>query len=552
MNILIIVPRFQEYDQISKIYFPMITPIGLAYISSALKQNGFQTEFLNLNLCGSAVSGLINQVLSKKEYNVMLTGGLSTHYSIVKNCVNLVREYSPSTKIILGGGLVSSQPELICSALQPDYLVIGEGETTVVELLHSIENGDDPSRVDGIGYMSSKGQLVLTRPRKPIPDIDSIPWPDYEGIDLDAILEQTLPSQVYLYNMFDYPRPYPLVASRSCPYLCSFCFHPIGNKYRQRSIPNIMEELEFALGRYHFNIIDVYDELFSHNKQRVLEFCQGLKDLSKTVSWEIKWNCQMRVDTSDEELIEILKGAGVHCLSLGLESYSHPVLKSMNKKITPQQIDKTLKAARRFNVTVTGNFIFGDKAETVETAKETLDYWKENYDLFGASIALGFIEPYPGTALYKHCITKELISDELDFLENHIFDPINMSETMTEEEFQQLKVDIRTAYILHDKFVSPSKISRINGLYEVHVKCPYCKIVSVYGNYAPPTEARKDLAKRGIACRNCNMRFWLVTRHYKITHVLGRLVYRIIGYKGSAYLRSKLHILEDFIYTRKR
>ena len=552
MNVLIIVPRFRERDQISRLYFPILTPMGLAYISSSLKQNGFRTDFLNLNLCDGTVENAIDQALSGKEYRFMLTGGLSTHYSAVKNCVSLVREYSPHTQIVLGGGLVSSQPELISNALRPDYLVIGEGENTIVELLHSINDGGDPSRVDGIGYMSSKGQFVLTKPRKPIQDIDSIPWPDYEGIGWDAVLDQTLPSQSYVYDMFDHPRPYPLVASRSCPYLCSFCFHPIGNKYRQRSIPNIMAELKFALGRYQFNIIEVYDELFSRDKQRVLEFCQGLQELSKNVSWPIKWNCQMRVDTTDEELIKILKGAGVHCLSLGLESYSRPVLKSMNKHITPQQIDKTLRSARRFELAVQGNFIFSDKAETVETAKETLDYWKENYDLFGASIALGFIEPYPGTALYKHCLTKGLISDELDFLENHILDPINMSETMTEEEFQQLKIDIRTAYILHDKFVSPSKINKINGLYEVHVKCPYCKIVSVYGNYAPPTGERKDLAKRGIVCRNCSMRFWLVTRHYEVTHLLGRLVYRIIGYKGSAYLRSKLHILEGFFYVRKQ
>ena len=70
---------------------------------------------------------------------------------------------------------------------------------------------------------------------------------------------------------------------------------------------------------------------------------------------------------------------------------------------------------------ITGNFIFGDRAETLETANETLDYWKKNHDLFGTSISLGFIEPYPGTALYKHCLSKGLITDEIDFVENHIF-----------------------------------------------------------------------------------------------------------------------------------
>ena len=541
MRSLIIVPRYGEgyawyiNNQSSRPYVPHFIPMGLAYISSALKLNGYETDILNLNLYEGPADSIIQAAFSKKEYTFMLSGGLSTHFNPVRDCVNFARRCSPSTKIILGGGLVSSQPELINRVLQPDYLVIGEGENTIVELMRFIGNGADLSKIDGIGYRSSKGKLILTAPRKPIPDIDSIAWPDWEGIGLDTMLDQTFPSQTNTYDLLDYPRPYPISASRSCPYLCTFCFHPVGNKYRQRSIPNIMEELSIALKRYRINIIDIYDELFSHDKQRVLEFCREIKKLSRTVTWEVKWNCQMRVDTtaSDEEVVEAMKNSGCYVLSLGLESYSHAVLKSLKKHITPQQIDRTLKICRRFEMGIQGNFIFGDKAET---AKETLDYWKGNHDLIGDAISLGFIQPYPGTELYKHCLSKGLISDEYDFLEkNKYLNPINMSDTMTEQEFNQLKLDVTTAYLLYDKYVSPCRIGRVDGVYELSIKCPYCKIVSVYRNYMPPTNA---FNRRPISCRNCRMRFWLVTPYSRWACFLRKIAYRLIGYNGVLILSA--------------
>lgn len=524
-------------DQSSIPYVPHFIPLGLAYISSALKQNGYETDIINLNISDDFET-MIQKAFSQKAYDFMLTGGLSPHFSAVRDCVNMTRAYSQGIKIVLGGGLVSSQPELIFRVLKPDYLVIGEGEETIVELMRSIgDGGDDLSMVNGIGYRSAEGNLVLTKPRKPIPDINLIPWPDLEGIGLDAILEQTFPSQSYEYDAFDYPRPYPISASRSCPYLCTFCFHPVGNKYRQRSIQNVMEELTFALKRYKINLIDIYDELFSRDKQRVLEFCREIKKLSNTVSWEIKWICQMRVDATDEELIEAMKDAGLHYLSLGIESYSHTVLKSLKKHITPQQIDKTLKVARHFKISIQGNFIFGDKSETTETAKETLDYWKGSHSVFGDAIHLGFIQPYPGTELYKHCLKKGLISDELDFLENHLLEPINMSDTMTEEEFQQLKVDIAKTDLLYYKYVSSTKIDRIGSLYEIHVKCPYCKIKSVYRNYFPPTRV---FDCRAIVCRECQIRFFLVTPYAKTANFINKLITILIGYNRLVYVKSKL------------
>jgi len=546
-TILIIAPKYAT-DRVHK-YYKNILPIGLGYISSVLKDAGYEVEFLNAWLHDGPVEDIIKETLSKQEYSFVLTGGLSVHYPTVKNCVDSVRKYASFARVILGGGIISSQPDLMFRVLQPDYIIIGEGELTILELLEHLNNDRDLSEVNGIGYRDPEGKLVLTGPREPIRDIDSLPWPDFEALGLDTILDSTLPSDLYYYDLFDSPRPYPLIASRSCPYRCTFCFHPIGNKYRQRSIANIIDELTFAINRYKINIVEFYDELFSYDKKRVHDLCTQLKQLFESVPWKVKWTCQMRVDTIDDELLETMKDAGCYLLSLGLESYSPTVLKSMRKHITPQQIDNALRTTHRHNMTIQGNFIFGDVAETTKTAYETLNYWKQNSDLFGGGISLGFIQPYPGTALYEHALKSGIIKDEIDFIENHLLEPINMSDTMTEREFEQLRLDIAVARLSHARCQRPLPgRERHNGTWAVHVRCPYCDVVSVYRHYAPPAGWQ---SYHDICCRHCRMRFQLVSLAGKLRNVLFRMALRITP-KSYWCLRSVKKIMDNVTgYVRR-
>jgi len=135
MNVLIVVPRFKETDELTRIYTPIFIPVGLAYISAALKEAGIKSAFLNLNLCRDDVEEKIKKVLSQEDYGYVLTGGLSVHYKAVKRCIQSVRKYAPPARVVLGGGMISSQPELMWKHLRPDYLVIGEGEETIVDLV---------------------------------------------------------------------------------------------------------------------------------------------------------------------------------------------------------------------------------------------------------------------------------------------------------------------------------------------------------------------------------------------------------------------------------
>lgn len=531
MKILIIFTRSLGNDDINYGY---MFPLGLGYISSVLKQAGHNVDILNLNHRRGIVENIIHKTLDAGEkYDFVCTGGLSPYYRQVKEIVDAVHSHKSDTGIILGGGLISSEPELMFNALNPDFIVMGEGEKAIVELLSCIQNNSDFSNVLGIGYRDKNGKVICNQPQPAIMDLDALPWPDFEGFEFETYLDNLKPTDQYFYDLYDFPRVYPMVCSRSCPYRCTFCFHPLGNKYRQRSMDSIMQELEFAIKRYRLNVIAIYDELFSHDKERVYEFCKRFKKLQEEISWEIKWTCQMRVDGLDEDFLKTMKDAGCYMVSYGFESYNKTVLDAMKKHITPEQIDNAVKLTLKNNISIQGNFIFGDRTETVQTANETLTYWKNNIN---AGIILGFISPYPGTELYNNCIKRGIIKDKLDFIENHILDVINMTDAITDKEFEKLKLDVFETELRYSLYAHPLALGKArNDTYHFLVRCPHCNGVIEYKNYQALTS--KLIFNIMAYCRNCRRRFFITSRTYKYTTRLLLLTFPLLNHR----LKSKIY-----------
>jgi radical SAM superfamily enzyme YgiQ (UPF0313 family) len=208
-------------------------------------------------------------------------------------------------------------------------------------------------------------------------------------------------------------------------------------------------------------------------------------------------------------MLELMKEAGCEAISYGFESFSATVLKSMRKPITPEQIDFALKATMAAKIGIQANFIFGDPAETVETARETLEYWKRECK---AQVNLLFIQPYPGSVIYERCITKGIIKDKIDYIKNKMTRDIivNMTDTMSDEELATLANEINFLRQKFGKFVVPTSVNKKReGTHEVKVKCPFCKKETLYRNYF--LQNRLFYATYGLSCRECNMRFNVVS-----------------------------------------
>ena len=512
-----------------------ILPLGMPYIASYLKRGGYDITIINLNNREGLVKDIVQNELNKADYDMAFVGGTTMFFPHVRHIIQCIREFSPKTKIVAGGGMVSAQPEIMLKMLNPDFIIVYEGEQTALELVKCIESGGNLSGVDGIGYVKNGG-ITITKPRAPIEDLDSLPYPDFESFGYSKYLN-SLKSSYIVFDSFDFPRPYSIISSRSCTFLCTFCFHTVGNKYRERSIENIMGEIKFAVEKYRANIFFFCDELFAHKKERVMNFCKAFIEFTKTVPYPICINVSLRVDCADEEMIAALKEAGCRVIGLGLESYSQSVLTSMKKHVTPQQIKDTLTLLAKYKMVAQGSFIFGDTAETIESAKETLEFFENNQDIIKDGAYLGFIIPFQGTADYKYCLKKGIIKDEIDFIEHRakygyeLDAPLNMT-SMNKKDFEWLKERISESAYLSKKYSFAQEAKSIGGENRITTICPYCqKTINIKNAAHLPHGVVQGVE---VGCRECSGRFIVVPRLYPIA----KFFIKVMGFTRIRKVRN--------------
>lgn len=535
MEILLVVPKYTTSKIITtKKNYDYVFPLGLGYICSVLKSAGYNVDCINLNHLEGRIEDLIKNTLDNKKYDYVCSGHMALGYAVIEKIINAAKNHKSNPKVIIGGLLITTEPELMTKSLKFDVGVVGEGEIVIIELIKCLEEKGDLNKVKGICYLSKEGKPIITKQGKIVEDLDSIPFPDTEALGFEEQLDKMNFGNALL-NTFDNARLYHILGSRSCPFKCTFCYHH--GKYRMRSIENIVKEIHYAIEKYKINSLYLNDDMFAFNKERVKNFCKEMKNINKELNGNFKWSCQMSVVTADKETLKMLKDSGCVIISLGLESYHPDILKSMKKPITPQQIDNAIKICRELKFPIMGNFIFGDIAETKETAKTTLDYWKKNCD---GQTKLFFIHPYPGSEIYNYCIEKGIIKDKLDFIKNkiHHTNIVNMTN-MSKKEFKELITEISKTKAKYERYIVPRKIEKTSeNRYSVEVECPFCKENIAYKNCSI---TNKRYYVFPVICRNenCNMRFFISSNLYNFTNKY----YQELDFFRKRYLWARDKIL---------
>ncbi len=488
-DILMVVPRYIPLKRQSYYEFPL----GMAYISSCLMRAGHSVAVVNLNQGSYDCYERLAEVTASLRPKLILTGGLSAHYQQIRQLIMVVRDSSPTSQIVVGGGIVTASPALMLNYLKPDFMILGEGEVTAVELADQLlgRSTTGLAGIDGISYRGLDGTLIQNSPRASIVDLDDLPFPDLDGFGIEEYLSLQQPNDnLYLY-ICDRPRFYPIISSRGCPYSCTFCYHPLGKKYRSRSVDNFIAEVEYVISRYDVRNLAIFDELISCNRERLFQICHRLKSLSRPVHWM----CQLRVDLVDEEMLQTMKEAGCFIVSYGLESANDKVLKSMKKQISREQIGRALQLTRAAGIGVQGYFIFGDPAETLDTAQETIDFWKAHRDFH---ITLGYVRPYPGSLLWDNELEKSGL-DELSFLEKCTYDPPNMGLLSVQGRFA-LEKKVQMALMENDHFGEFITGYQESNRGEVMtIRCPHCMSIVEYRNFN-----QRVLGVFKLSCRVCN------------------------------------------------
>lgn len=465
LNCLIVMPQV-----VRKMGDPYRFPIGICYISSMLKSEGYSVITLNVNHERDNIEDLLERYITQYNIDVLLTGGLIIHYSKIKNIIDAAKLIRPQIINIIGGGVVTGRPEVVMRGLQnADFGIVNEGEYSVCELLEALEGKTNFEDIKGILYRKN-GTIVQNENREDIANLDKIPYPDYEGFGMNYYLGKGLGA----YSSSVPTRTFGIITSRSCPYKCTFCFHSCGNTYRQRSLENVFGEIEYLIEKYRVEYFNIYDELFAVDEERVRDFCNKMK------KYNIPWECSMRVDRVTEPMLELLKDGGCAMVGFGIESMDLSVLKSMQKFITPEMVNKAIQLAEKVGIACGGNLIFGDLNETLETAYTSLAWYEQNQY---AQVTLALIAVYPGTHLYEQALIKGIISDELQYIESGCLN-INISQ-MTDLEYGELLQKInatREQDSLPPNFMKVITIDKFNKQMELEVCCPNCGEVFIYPN----------------------------------------------------------------------
>ena len=245
-----------------------------------------------------------------------------------------------------------------------------------------VEQVADLSSVKGLTWRK-QGQIVMNEPRPFIPNLDKLPMPLYEELPLDR----------YRMPLMKGPFTF-LVTSRGCTAGCKFCIKHVSYQWTVRllSPERILREMWYLNGLGIHNI-HMYADLFTVNREQVVEMCRRIID----EGLKVRWTANSRVDYVDQEMLQLMARAGCWLISWGIESGSDAVLRRAAKGINPDKARQALSWAREAGIKNWGYFIIGLPGETTETIRQTIDFSKS----LPLELALFHIAaPYPGTPFF--------------------------------------------------------------------------------------------------------------------------------------------------------
>lgn len=406
-----------------------VMPMGILYVSAYVKRSGVaNVHTLNLNHVEGAEYDILNSCIKDNNIDMFCIGGLSGEYSDLERIISYADKIDPDVVTVVGGGIMTADPEVTMKAMpEVDFGIIGEGEQTSVELIEAVASGGDVSAVDGLIYRDADG-LKITGRREEIFDLDSLPFPDYEGFNYAEYLEKNpdLSDEGKKYSQVS------VIGGRSCKYNCTFCFHPSGSKYRQRSLDSIFSEIDYLVNKYNISYIALREELFATDNERVREFCERVE------AYDFDWSIQLRIDSINRELVDMLEGTRCRYVFVGVESADDKVLKSMRKGITRVQIEDALEMLRAAGLNSRSGVIFGDTDETWESAMFTLEWFRKNYEKYRMFVDM--VIAFPGSVIYKRACLSGVIPDPVQFLKDGC--PIVNISRMSDAEFDALVAQV--------------------------------------------------------------------------------------------------------------
>jgi len=380
-----------------------LPPLGLAYVGAALEEAGFQVEILDNYLLGIPIDE-IKQIVKKKNPSVVGIACSSATYQRCVETANAVKEVVPSCKVVVGGPHPSFMPETMLQHKDIDYVVLGEGESTIVELVNTITKEKNTSAINNIpGLAFRQGERIVKNAQNYITDLNQLPFP----------ARHLLPMDLYARKM-EYLNVEPVDTMnviRGCPFSCSYCdVNQLGGRLcRAFSPQKVVGEIEQLIRDFGTQGIYFVGDNFTINKDRTLQICK----LIKKRKLNIEWVCDTRVDLVSRELLREMRSAGCQTLWFGVESGSPQILEKIKKGITLEQAFHAFELCKEEGIKTACSFMLGIPGETINDMDATLKTAKKlNPDWCQFNIFVA----YPNSILYKEILENKLYDRIEDFI----------------------------------------------------------------------------------------------------------------------------------------
>ena len=382
-DVVLIYPYFHREPAWRKLW--LFPPIGLGYLASTLLKNGISVKILD----GTFMN--LEELIRKAKELAPCIAGIYCMVTMRDDAISIARALrkSPDKPLLIAGGpFPTSEPEAFTGEF--DAVVLGEGEATMLEIAKRHLGGEGISDISGIATKENRGQR-----RAFIENLDRIPHPARHLFDNQKYKQ-------HWQKKFGYTCA-PVITTRGCPYSCDYCARPVfGNRYRERGIQDVADEIEEVLG-LGYNRVWFSDDVFTLNRKRILGLCDEIKKRGLKFGWD----CLCRVDNVDQELFRRMHEAGCERVFFGIESGDNGILKLMGKTFTSEEAKSAVGMAKSAGIQAGTFFMVGYPGETEETILRTLRFSSRL-----PSDYLSYTLPYPlpGTGLYRrleHRLTRK-------------------------------------------------------------------------------------------------------------------------------------------------
>ncbi|MGE0269419.1 MAG: radical SAM protein [Candidatus Omnitrophota bacterium] len=364
-------------------------PLGVMSIAAYLRENGYpDVTIIDFNEPGKYEQ--LGYYLEREKPDVVGLSGLSIDQECIHSTAQRVKDWNSDCLVVCGGPYPSASWKRILSDGNLDIAIIGEGELTFIEILDKFYSGITLENIKGTAFRTELGEIKKAVPREPIMDLDRLPYPAYDMINLDHYGSVQSMAPVG-------ERPYiSLFTSRACPYQCTYCHDIFGKTFRAMSAEKLVEQIEYYIAQYGIRDFEIYDDIWNLDRNRVRRFCEIV--VAKGLKISFHFPNAIRMDIMDEELLTLVKKAGCVFMAVAVESASKKIQKEIKKNNKIGKIKQNIAITDKVGIFSMGYFMIGFPNETYREILQTC-YFMVTSRL---TTAIMFsVTPFEGTKLFE-------------------------------------------------------------------------------------------------------------------------------------------------------